>query len=202
MKIATIIGMIFTGLAYWPGVGIESYFCAAHPGETWDPLAGSPESKRCSKTTYWGITQGACAIAIDIYIFILLIPAIIALQLAPRRKLQVLGVFTTAFLYVVCRLSANPKLRKFKGYFSKHLRRSLSHPATYELKRPALGTGTAANLRVSYRKRCNLSVLILRLSVSWRTGWQSSSAACLLLQPSLGLTLASCGPLNPFSHDF
>ena len=75
-----------------------SIFCAAHIGETWDPLAGAPESKRCVKTEYWGIVQGGCAILIDVYIFEVPIPAIIQLQLALRHKIQILGVFMMALL--------------------------------------------------------------------------------------------------------
>ena len=98
MRIAIIVGMVFTGLAYWPGIILESIFCAAHPGESWDPLAGSPIATRCAKNEYWGITQGACAILIDVYIFVLPIPTILRLQLAPKRKLQILAVFMTALM--------------------------------------------------------------------------------------------------------
>ena len=98
MRTAIIIGMVFTGLVYWTGIIIESIFCAAHVGESWDPLAGAPETQRCSKTEYWGIVQGAGAILIDLFIFFLPIPNILRLQLPLRRKLQVLGIFMTALM--------------------------------------------------------------------------------------------------------
>ena len=101
MRIAIIIGMIFTGLAYLPGIIMESIFCAAYPGESWGPLEGAKVATRCPKNTYWGITQGACAIAIDLYIFILPIPAILQLQLGTKRKIQVLTVFMTALMWVI-----------------------------------------------------------------------------------------------------
>ena len=100
MRVAIFVGMVFTGFAYWTGIIIESILCAAHIGETWDPLAGSPISKRCPKSDYWGIVQGACAIFIDVYIFVLPIPVILRLQLATRRKIQILGVFMTASMCV------------------------------------------------------------------------------------------------------
>ena len=100
MRIAIYVGMIFTGFAYWTGIIIESIFCAAHIGETWDPLAGAPESMRCVKSEYWGIVQGGCAIIIDVFIFVLPIPVILRLQLATRRKFQILGVFMTAIMCV------------------------------------------------------------------------------------------------------
>ena len=65
-----MVGVVFTGYVYWTGIIIVSIFCAAHIGETWNLLAGAPESMRCAKTDYWGIVQGGCAILIDLYIFI------------------------------------------------------------------------------------------------------------------------------------
>ncbi|KAF2675973.1 hypothetical protein K458DRAFT_283540, partial [Lentithecium fluviatile CBS 122367] len=106
MRTLIIIGMIFTGLAYLPGVILESIFCAARPGETWDPLAGAPEGQRCTKMIYWGIVQGACAIVIDIYIFVLPIPAIAQLQLGLKRKIQILSVFMMAFLGILASVFA------------------------------------------------------------------------------------------------
>lgn len=99
MRLVIIAGMIFTALAYWPGIILESIFCAARPGESWDPLQGAPVTRRCSKNNYWGITQGACAIAIDILIFTIPIPAVTRLQLETRRKIQILGVFSTGLMY-------------------------------------------------------------------------------------------------------
>lgn len=98
---AIVFGMIFTGVAYWPGVIITSILCAARIGETWDPLAGVSLSMRCQKSVYWGIVQGACAIFIDVLIFVLPIPIVMKLQLPTRRKVQILGVFMTAFMCVV-----------------------------------------------------------------------------------------------------
>ena len=100
MRVAIFVGMVFTGFVYWTGIIIESIFCAAHIGESWDPLAGSPITNRCLKSDYWGIVQGGCAIFIDVYIFALPIPVILQLQLGTRRKIQILGVFMTAFTCV------------------------------------------------------------------------------------------------------
>ena len=102
MRMAIFGGMVFTGFVYWTGIIIESIFCAAHIEESWDPLAGSPVSNRCPKSEYWGIVQGGCAIFIDLYIFALPIPVILQLQLATRRKIQILGVFMTAVSCVSC----------------------------------------------------------------------------------------------------
>lgn len=52
MRVAIDLGMVFTGFIYWTGIIIESIFCAAHIGETWDPLAGAPLSTRCTKSEY------------------------------------------------------------------------------------------------------------------------------------------------------
>jgi hypothetical protein len=103
MRVAIILGMVFTGLAYLPGVILDTIFCAARPGETWDPLAGAKIKGRCGAMIYWGIVQGACAIVIDVYIFVLPIHPIIQLQLGLKRKIQILAVFMMAFLYVESR---------------------------------------------------------------------------------------------------
>ena len=100
MRMAIILGMVFTGFVYWAGIILESIFCAAHIGESWDPLAGSRISSRCPKNVYWGIVQGGCAILIDVFIFVLPIPVILRLQLDTKRKMQILAVFMTALLYV------------------------------------------------------------------------------------------------------
>lgn len=101
MRLAIIFGMVFTGFVYWTGVIIESIYCAPRVGEGWDPLAGAPVSIRCQKTIYWGIVQGACAILIDLLIFVLPIPIVMKLQLPTRRKVQILCVFMTALMYIV-----------------------------------------------------------------------------------------------------
>lgn len=98
MKYATILGMVFTAFVYWTGIVIASIFCAAHIDETWDPLAGASIVRRCPRTNYWGIMQRACAILIDIFIFVLPIPTILRLQLPTSRKVQLLGIFMTALL--------------------------------------------------------------------------------------------------------
>lgn len=100
MRISIIAGMIFTGLVYWTGFIIMSILCTAHIGESWDPLADAPLRRRCPKATYWGIGRGACAVLIDIHIFVLPIPPIVRLQLARKRKIQLLAVFMTALLCV------------------------------------------------------------------------------------------------------
>ena len=108
MRVAIIVGMIFTGLAYLPGVILDTIFCAARPGETWDPLLGAKITGRCDKMIYWGIVQGSCAILIDIYIFVLPIQPIVQLQLGLKRKIQILAVFMMAFLYVGLRAIISP----------------------------------------------------------------------------------------------
>ncbi|KAI4289384.1 MAG: hypothetical protein L6R35_001353 [Caloplaca aegaea] len=106
MRLAIIFGMVFTGFVYWTGVIIESIYCAPRVGEGWDPLAGAPVSIRCQKTIYWGIVQGACAILIDLLIFVLPIPIVMKLQLPTRRKVQILCVFMTALMGILASVFA------------------------------------------------------------------------------------------------
>ncbi|RAK94387.1 hypothetical protein BO79DRAFT_261503 [Aspergillus costaricaensis CBS 115574] len=103
MKIAIWVGLIFTFLLYWAGVPLESYFSAPHVGETWEDLLtnGRPEH-----LIYWGIVQGTCSVVLDIYIFLLPLPMLAQLQMAHRRRLQLLAVFSTAMMGIVASVCA------------------------------------------------------------------------------------------------
>lgn len=101
-RYAIYFGMAFTALLYWAGVGVESYFCAAGPGESWADIAVL--GAKCSRLLPWGITQGICVVVLDVYILILPIPVVIQLHLPMRKRLAILGVFTTASLQVIIRV--------------------------------------------------------------------------------------------------
>lgn len=45
---------------------------------------------------YWVVVQGVAALVLDLYIFFLPMPIVSKLQLQPRVRLQVFGMFSTA----------------------------------------------------------------------------------------------------------
>jgi len=46
----------------------------------------------------WGPIQGGASVVLDIYAFVLPLPIIARLNVAPRRRWQLIALFSTAFL--------------------------------------------------------------------------------------------------------
>lgn len=97
IRIATWVGLVAVGLCYWSNIPIEAPFLAPWPGETWQDvvLNGRPQ-----KISPWGFVQGPLNIVIDLYTFILPFPILAKLKLSSRRRLELLVIFSTAFLSV------------------------------------------------------------------------------------------------------
>ncbi|KAK7703607.1 hypothetical protein SLS64_008920 [Diaporthe eres] len=98
MRIATWVGLVVVGICYWSGDIIEAPFLAPQPGQTWQDVAFSGRSEKISP---WGLVQGPLNVLIDIYTFVLPFPILAKLKLSPRRRLELLIIFSTAFLGVV-----------------------------------------------------------------------------------------------------
>ena len=95
MRIAILIGLIFTFLIYWPGVGVASYYEVPHPGETWvDTISDG----RTLIPLKWWQAQSALAVALDFYIFVLPLPAMFKLRVPLRRRIPVIAVFSLALM--------------------------------------------------------------------------------------------------------
>lgn len=95
MKIAIRIGFVATFVTYVPALPIESYFNAPSVGQSWEALmlSGKP-----NKAIYWGIVQSVLGILLDMYLFVLPLPVISQLQIASRKRLQLMLIFSTAFM--------------------------------------------------------------------------------------------------------
>ncbi|KAI0155143.1 hypothetical protein GGR57DRAFT_464304 [Xylariaceae sp. FL1272] len=61
----------------------------------------SYNSSRGYEALRWGVAQSVLASILDIYIFILPLTMIFRLQMSPKRKTQVAGVFSVAILGIV-----------------------------------------------------------------------------------------------------
>lgn len=87
------LGIAFTGLLYFTNIPLAAVLSAPHMGETWDSVlfSGRPQ-----KQLVWGVVQSALSTVLDLFIFILPIPVILGLNLSPKRKMQILAVFTIA----------------------------------------------------------------------------------------------------------
>ena len=78
-------------------IPLLSYFCTPVPGQSWGALE---VFAKCKRLVVYAVVQGSCNIALDIFIFLLPLPTIFGLHLPLKKKLGVLTIFGTGFLYV------------------------------------------------------------------------------------------------------
>lgn len=94
MRIAIWVGLVFDFLIYWTGVGVATYYETPHPGETWiNTLDG-----RTLIPLHWWQAQSALSIILDIYIFVLPLPAVAKLKLLIRKRISIIAVFSLALM--------------------------------------------------------------------------------------------------------
>ncbi|KAI1098021.1 hypothetical protein F4804DRAFT_325899 [Jackrogersella minutella] len=95
MNVAVKIGLLFTLFLYLPNIPLSSIFVAPPRGQPWESMLTSDAP---TKMTIWGIVQSSVTILLDLYIFLLPISVIVKLQMPLGKRLQLLGVFTTALM--------------------------------------------------------------------------------------------------------
>ena len=85
-----------TSLAvYGSTIVLAPTFCAPRAGKTWT----SPETyTRCNGQETLAVVQAAYSVAFDLYLLFLPVPVIWNLQMPIRRRLGIIGVFTTGLL--------------------------------------------------------------------------------------------------------
>ena len=97
MKRLVYAGIVVCGLYYAIQTLAFGIMCVHRPAESWiDPAFKA----RCHQAIILKWTQGIFGLFSDIYIFMLPLPLIWALQVSLRQKLGVLAVFATGFLSV------------------------------------------------------------------------------------------------------
>ncbi|KAI0891048.1 hypothetical protein F4806DRAFT_484457 [Annulohypoxylon nitens] len=98
VRIGSKIGLVVAFLAYFPASLTLCYFDAPHVGQTWDELltSGMPQ-----KGIPGGVTVGVASVIVDIYVFILPLPTLFSLNMALSKKMQLMALFTTAFMGIV-----------------------------------------------------------------------------------------------------
>ncbi|KAL2049210.1 hypothetical protein ABVK25_010561 [Lepraria finkii] len=107
------IGMLITLLLYIPNVFLTAYFCAPHVGKHWI----AADVGGCNKLLEWYVIQAALIVALDLYNFILPLPAVVRLQVPARRRRGIMMVFGTAIFAVlaaIAQLANRPALWKSK----------------------------------------------------------------------------------------
>jgi hypothetical protein len=96
MRIAIWIGLICNFLLYGSGLAVATYYETPRAGEPWAAVLDG----RTLVPLRWWQAQSAMIIVLDMYILLLPIPVISMLKLSPKRRLQVIGVFSLALLLV------------------------------------------------------------------------------------------------------
>ncbi|KAI1747595.1 hypothetical protein F4782DRAFT_418361 [Xylaria castorea] len=107
IHVAIWVGLIGTFLANAPNIPISLAVEAPHPGETWDDVLirlSIPANGHDFRL--WAPIQGAASVVLDIYAFVLPIPIIIKLNLATRKRIQLLFLFSTALIGVAASIVA------------------------------------------------------------------------------------------------
>ncbi|SPQ25481.1 83dd3967-f09c-4e34-9f2f-361f8138342f [Thermothielavioides terrestris] len=103
MRLAIRVGLIDGFLLNFPTIPSTAIFSAPHLGESWDDLLFDGGAQR---SLYWGVVQATLNMTLDLYLFGLSLPVISALNLSPRRRVQILVVFMTAFMKADWRLAS------------------------------------------------------------------------------------------------
>lgn len=95
MRLAIRIAFAAIILVYLPAFPLAGYYNTPNPGQSWDDVM---LSMKPTGGIYWGIVQSALGILLDLYIFILPLPAVTQLQISRSKRNQLVLVFSTAFL--------------------------------------------------------------------------------------------------------
>lgn len=95
MRLAIRIGFAAIICVYLPALPLAAYYNTPNPGQSWDDVM---LSMKPADGIYWGIVQSALAILLDLYIFILPLPATARLQISRSKRHQLVLVFSTAFM--------------------------------------------------------------------------------------------------------
>ncbi|KAI1850163.1 hypothetical protein JX266_004542 [Neoarthrinium moseri] len=98
MRIAANIGLLLTLLLYLPNIPLSAIYHAPRVGATWESMLTSSGGHNM---TIFGIFQSSLSVLLDLYIFVLPLPIIIKLQISRGRRLQLIGVFTTALMGII-----------------------------------------------------------------------------------------------------
>ena len=88
--------LTFTFCLYWINIPINAYYCTPSSGTSWSETIDI--APKCFKQLILGLVQGSLSVALDLFILILPIPVVMALQMSLKRRVGVLAVFMTGVL--------------------------------------------------------------------------------------------------------
>lgn len=95
MRWTSCVALVTMFLFYWANTPLTGVFCVPHNGDPWDGQILAS----CSKLAIMGPIQGAVGLGADLFILILPLPSMFRLTLPFGKKVGVMLVFLTGFLY-------------------------------------------------------------------------------------------------------
>lgn len=98
-RVSVYVGLVITLLVYLSNIPLAAIYAAPRIGQSWESLLLVLQANE-HPFALGGTVQSAIATALDFYIFFLPFPILSRLQLPSRRRWQLIGVFSTALLYV------------------------------------------------------------------------------------------------------
>lgn len=106
MRFFIYVGIVSVTLVHWSNVPVFAALCTPRRGEGWDMMLLS--STRCKPVSIHTVVTGATGTATDIYLLILPLPIILALNMAWRKKIGLILVFMAGILWVLVMLASRP----------------------------------------------------------------------------------------------
>ncbi|KAL9109063.1 MAG: hypothetical protein Q9227_006303 [Pyrenula ochraceoflavens] len=113
-RIAINIGLLVTFLVYLSNIPLAAVYAAPRAGQSWDSLLLSLKANS-HPFALGGTVQSVVGTLVDFYIFFLPLPILFRLQMPIERRLQLVGIFSTALLLVKLAREKNIKLTLYSG---------------------------------------------------------------------------------------
>jgi hypothetical protein len=98
-KLAINVGLVIILLVYLSNIPLAAVYAAPDSGKPWTSLLVKLQ-KEGQKFSQGGVVQSAVGTVMDLYIFFLPMPILMGLHLPLKQRIQLVGVFSFAFLGV------------------------------------------------------------------------------------------------------
>ncbi|MCJ1359195.1 MAG: hypothetical protein MMC33_009195 [Icmadophila ericetorum] len=95
-RYAVYFGFFADFIVYLCNVPLLAIFCAPPPGQSWAAVF-----QKCQRLRPLAVAQGICNIALDIYILLLPVQTVWALNLPAKKKVGVIAIFTTGVFALI-----------------------------------------------------------------------------------------------------
>ena len=95
MRYLIYFGIVFSFCLYFTNLPLDAIMCAPRHGQAWDDLNVLAQ---CEKTLPFAIVQGTLNVAVDLFVLWLPIPVVWHLNMPTKKKIGIIGIFTTGLL--------------------------------------------------------------------------------------------------------